>query len=125
MTTPRDMPGYPLTADDIHRAEAALGDDEHDNPPEPRRTDRHGIRIQGRPERRSIPMTTVQYRAEVNVRPASGGDLITIYHDTTGPAGIPASEIRATAEAAALAQEPGGKVVGSRVSCDGTGTKKP
>jgi hypothetical protein len=25
------MPGYPLTADDIHRAEAALGDDPDEN----------------------------------------------------------------------------------------------
>lgn len=27
MTTPRDRPGMAMTADDIHRAQAALGDD--------------------------------------------------------------------------------------------------
>jgi hypothetical protein len=56
------------------------------------------------------------YLAEVHVR-TTAGDLVTLYHDYTGPAGISASDFRATAEAAVLAQEPGGRVEGSRVRC--------
>ncbi|MFI9269811.1 hypothetical protein ACIGXM_03700 [Kitasatospora sp. NPDC052896] len=62
-------------------------------------------------------MTDTQYyTAEIHVR-TTAGDLVTYYPiHGPGPAGIPATEIRAAAEAAALAQEPGGKVEGSRVS---------
>ncbi|MFB7678413.1 hypothetical protein ACFC26_44165 [Kitasatospora purpeofusca] len=63
-------------------------------------------------------MSTQYYDAEVHVR-TKAGDLVTIYHDTCGPAGQSASEIRSAAEKAALAQVPGGKVEGSRVSTDG------
>ncbi|MGW1845753.1 hypothetical protein [Streptomyces sp. NPDC001966] len=64
-------------------------------------------------------MSTQYYMAEVHVRPKGGGDLVTIYHDTFGPVGMPASKVRAAAEKVALAEVPGGKVVGSRVSTDG------
>jgi hypothetical protein len=65
----------------------------------------------------STPMSdTSQYRAEVHVRTTSG-DLVTYYGDHVGPAGVTAPELRANAEEAALAWEPGGTVVGSRVSC--------
>ncbi|MGE7437972.1 hypothetical protein [Kitasatospora sp. NPDC001175] len=63
-------------------------------------------------------MTNTQYYcAEVHVR-TTAGDLVTYYHDGPGPAGMSASEVRAAAEKAALAWEPGGKVEGSRVSCN-------
>jgi hypothetical protein len=63
-------------------------------------------------------MATQNYTAEVHVRTASG-DLVTVYHDTTGPTGLPASQVRAAAETAALAEVPGGTVAGSQVSTDG------
>lgn len=58
------------------------------------------------------------YTAEVHVR-TKAGDLVTIYHDTFGPVGMPASQVRAAAEKVALAEVPGGKVEGSRVNTDG------
>ncbi|CAL9326750.1 hypothetical protein [Streptomyces sp. SudanB91_2054] len=63
-------------------------------------------------------MSTQSYEADIKVR-TTAGDLVTIYHDTVGPAGMSPQEVRADAEKAALAQVPGGKVVGSRVSTDG------
>ncbi|KIQ61995.1 hypothetical protein TR51_22565 [Kitasatospora griseola] len=60
---------------------------------------------------------THYYRAEVHVR-TTGGDLVTYYNDGPGPAGMSASQVRVIAEAAALAQEPGGKVEGSKVGRD-------
>ncbi|MGW6531441.1 hypothetical protein [Streptomyces venezuelae] len=63
-------------------------------------------------------MSTQRYHAEINVRTRSG-ELATIYHDTSGPVGMSASQIRAAAEKAALAEVPDGKVEGSRVSTDG------
>ena len=64
----------------------------------------------------SEPNVQMTYLAELHVR-TTAGDLITIYHDRTAPAGIPAETFRAEAEAVALAQEPGGRVEGSRVRC--------
>ncbi|MFD7746721.1 hypothetical protein ACFV2V_13805 [Streptomyces sp. NPDC059698] len=63
-------------------------------------------------------MATQNYYAAVHVRTASG-DLATIYHDTSGPVGMPASQVRAAAEKAALRQIPDGTIEGSRVSTDG------
>jgi len=63
-------------------------------------------------------MATQNYSAEMHVR-TPAGELVTIYHDTSGPAGLTASQVRAAAEKAALAQVPGGKVEGSRVSTNG------
>ncbi|MFI5867669.1 hypothetical protein [Streptomyces sp. NPDC051546] len=63
-------------------------------------------------------MSTQHYNAQIHVR-TKAGDLVTIYHDTSGPVGMSASEVRAAAEKVALAEVPGGKVEGSRVSTDG------
>ncbi|MYS36389.1 MULTISPECIES: hypothetical protein [unclassified Streptomyces] len=63
-------------------------------------------------------MATQNYSAEINIRTADG-ELITLYPDITGPVGMSAAQLRAAAEKAALAQEPGGRVEGSRVSTDG------
>ncbi|WP_371793789.1 hypothetical protein OG285_38525 [Streptomyces sp. NBC_01471] len=63
-------------------------------------------------------MSTQHYTAEVNVR-TTAGDLVTIYHDTSGPVGMSSSEVRAAAEKVALAEIPGGQVEGSRVATDG------
>ncbi|MFJ6579263.1 hypothetical protein ACIQMY_25290 [Streptomyces sp. NPDC091368] len=63
-------------------------------------------------------MATQEYLAEIHVRTTSG-DLVTIYADSTGPAGLSADEVRARAEKFALAEVPGGRVEGSRVSTDG------
>jgi hypothetical protein len=64
----------------------------------------------------SEPDVQMNYLAEVHVR-TTAGDLITIYHERTGPAGTPAEVFRAEAAAVALDQEPGGRVEGSRVRC--------
>lgn len=64
-------------------------------------------------------MARQEYSAVIQVRIVEREDLVTIYHDTTGPVGMPPKEVRADAERAALAQVPGGTVVGSRVSTDG------
>ncbi|MFD8851876.1 hypothetical protein [Streptomyces sp. NPDC059604] len=58
------------------------------------------------------------YTAEIHVR-TKAGDLVTIYHDTFGPVGMSAARVRAAAEKVALAEVPGGRVEGSRVSTDG------
>ncbi|MEV7659884.1 hypothetical protein AB0O39_37715 [Streptomyces anulatus] len=58
------------------------------------------------------------YSAELQIRTPSG-DLVTIYHDLDGPAGLTAAQFRAVAEKAALAEVPGGRVEGSRVRTDG------
>ncbi|MFB8407540.1 hypothetical protein [Streptomyces sp. NPDC055912] len=63
-------------------------------------------------------MSSQYYMAEVHVR-TKAGDLVTIYNDAFGPCGMSASEVRAAAEKVALAEVPGGKVEGSRVSTDG------
>ncbi|MFE5544056.1 hypothetical protein ACFQ71_09580 [Streptomyces sp. NPDC056534] len=63
-------------------------------------------------------MSKQHYNAEVQVRTPSG-ELATIYTDSTGPAGMSAAQVRARAEKAALAEVPGGRVEGSRVSTDG------
>ncbi|MER5890758.1 hypothetical protein ABT160_43645 [Streptomyces sp. NPDC001941] len=63
-------------------------------------------------------MSTQQYDAEIHVR-TRDGRLVTVYHDTVGPAGMSAAQVRADAERAALAQVPGGRVEGSRVTTDG------
>lgn len=63
-------------------------------------------------------MSTQHYTAEVHVR-TTAGDLVTVYHDTSGPVGMSASEVRAAAETVALAEVPGGTVEGSRVTTDG------
>jgi len=62
----------------------------------------------------SEPNAQMTYRAEIHVL-TTAGELITVHHDRTGPAGIPVEVFRAEAEAVALAQEPGGRVGGSRV----------
>ncbi|GGZ29824.1 hypothetical protein [Streptomyces nitrosporeus] len=58
------------------------------------------------------------YNAEVHVR-IPGGDLVTIYADGPGPAGMPAAAVRAAAEKTALTRVRGGRVEGSRVSTTG------
>ncbi|KYK14255.1 hypothetical protein ACFW5U_36110 [Streptomyces rochei] len=63
-------------------------------------------------------MTTHRYDAEVNVRTKSG-DLITVYPDTFGPAGMTPQQIHAAAHKAALAEVRGGTVEGSNVSTTG------
>ena len=58
---------------------------------------------------------TIRYEAEVEVRTA-GGELVTYRGDGVGPAGEGGGEqLLVGAEDAALAQEPGGTVVASRV----------
>jgi hypothetical protein len=64
-------------------------------------------------------MATQNYSAQINLTVPDREDLVVIYHDTTGPVGMSADQIRADAERAALAQVPGGRVVGSRVETDG------
>ncbi|MET9534261.1 hypothetical protein ABZY02_27475 [Streptomyces sp. NPDC006649] len=58
------------------------------------------------------------YNAEIHVR-TKAGDLVTIYHDMSGPVGMSDSQVRAAAAKAALAKVRGGRVEGSRVSTDG------
>ncbi|KPC68382.1 hypothetical protein ADL27_56930 [Streptomyces sp. NRRL F-6602] len=55
-----------------------------------------------------------RYEAEVTVRTASG-ETVTYQGDGVGPAGVEAADLLAGAEAAALAQEPGGEVISSQV----------
>lgn len=71
------------------------------------------------PNRKGTTLSTQNYEAEIQLRIPNRDELVTIYHDMVGPAGMSVSEHRAAAERAALAQVPGGKVVGSRVSTDG------
>ncbi|MFE3502947.1 hypothetical protein [Kitasatospora sp. NPDC059160] len=58
-------------------------------------------------------MSTQRYWAEVHVR-TTAGDLLTYY----GKAGTNPSEARRSAEAVALAENPGGRVEGYRVTRD-------
>ncbi|MFF3196703.1 hypothetical protein [Streptomyces misionensis] len=54
-----------------------------------------------------------RYEAEVTLRTASGEE-VTYRGDGTGPAGVSGDDLLNGAEAAALAQEPGGEVISSR-----------
>lgn len=59
-------------------------------------------------------MSTQRYEAEVDVRTA-GGETVTYRGGGIGPAGQSGSQLLGGVEAAALAQEPGGSVIASRV----------
>ncbi|MEU5499907.1 hypothetical protein [Streptomyces griseofuscus] len=55
-----------------------------------------------------------RYETEVDIRTADG-ELVTYKGDGIGPAGQTGDQLLDSAEAAALAQEPGGTVEGSRI----------
>jgi hypothetical protein len=55
-----------------------------------------------------------RYEAQVDIR-ATDGQLVTYSGDGVGPAGESGQQLLAGAEAAALAQQPGGTVEASRV----------
>ncbi len=63
-------------------------------------------------------MDSQYYNVEFHVR-APSGELITICADGPGPAGLSVEKIRARTEKVALAQVPGGRVEGYRISTDG------
>lgn len=63
-------------------------------------------------------MTTHRYDAKVNVRTKSG-ELVTVYPNTVGPAGMTAPQVHAAAHKAALAEVRGGTVEGSSVNTNG------
>ncbi|QMV23359.1 hypothetical protein GQS52_18090 [Streptomyces sp. SCUT-3] len=56
---------------------------------------------------------TARYETEVDVQ-TKDGKSVTYRGDGVGPAGLTGDQILNSAEAAALAQEPGGRVTGSR-----------
>ncbi|MER8237451.1 hypothetical protein [Streptomyces sp. NPDC094049] len=64
-------------------------------------------------------MSTQYYNARINITDPKSGDMLAIYHDFSGPAGLSPSQARAIAVKAALAEVPGGRVEGSQVSTDG------
>ena len=59
-------------------------------------------------------MSTQRYEAEVDVRTTSG-DVVTYRGDGVGSSGASGDQLLAGAEAAALAQQPGGTIEASRV----------
>lgn len=69
-------------------------------------------------------MSTQHYNAQVHVR-TRRGELVTIYHDFSGPVGMPDAEVRAIAGRAALAEVCGGRIEGFQVSTDGEPCKAP
>lgn len=60
----------------------------------------------------------MKHYAEINLIDEHG-EFITLYPDVSGPAGMPLAQVRAAGERAALAEAPGARVVGSRVTNDG------
>ncbi|MFD7868474.1 hypothetical protein [Streptomyces sp. NPDC059783] len=59
------------------------------------------------------------YSVEVNMYPAGGGELIAVYVLVSCRAGSTWDQVRKTAYPMALAEEPGGVIVGSSARTDG------